>query len=68
MKDIADYSQLLKENITVSSHGFKEMRCSCGYVRTDGKKKLYRIPNQFGICEVHEPLAMFCKKTMPVQQ
>jgi hypothetical protein len=56
------------ENTAVHSRGFKEMRCSCGYFVSDGKKKLYRIPNQFGICEVHEQLAMFFKKNAPAEE
>lgn len=51
------------ENIATHSNGFKE-RCSCGYFVSDGKKKQYRIPNQFGICDVHEPLARFFKKNV----
>lgn len=55
------------ENIAVQSKGFKELKCSCGYFRSDGKRKLYRMPNQFGICEVHEPLAMFFNKKRETQ-
>ena len=29
------------------------MQCTCGYVRTDGKGKIYRVDNEFGKCKVH---------------
>lgn len=56
------------ENISASSGGFKTMKCTCGYFKTSGKNKLYRMPNQFGICEVHEPLAMFFKNVPAEEQ
>lgn len=50
------------ENAALHSHGLEELQCSCGYFRSEDKQ-LYRLPNQFGICDVHEPLAEFFKKS-----
>ena len=33
------------------------MQCTCGYVRTNGKCKIYRVPNEFGVCRVHSIFA-----------
>jgi len=41
------------EGVQVQPPNSSSMQCTCGYVRTSGKGKIYRVDNEFGKCKVH---------------
>ena len=41
------------EGVQTQTTNSSSMQCTCGYVRTDGKGKIYRVDNEFGKCKVH---------------